>query len=226
MQVLFTTDLQWPWSQAHVKYTGNMGLNSNKGLNLSTVVRQGSEVYLENKWSWDNTNRVPQLLGAVGQQIKWECRVINESTHQRVTRISVTEVKTKQKQIKNCAVEKWDCWSNFTLVQPVFVVCLWAKNRVGLSFKFKISTLTTTSVPDTEPTPQPIFVSTRPSMCVTPYIFNIGPYVTENTGQQQILFNLSYSLKWVELTMQINISAIKPACSPFLGTYCAGGQHG
>nr|XP_010297308.1 PREDICTED: uncharacterized protein LOC104632952 [Balearica regulorum gibbericeps] len=132
----------WPWSQAHIKYTGSMGLNSNKGLNLSTVVMHGTEVYLENEWGWDSTNRLPQLLGKVGQEIKVGCRVINGSTHQRVTQISVTEVKTKKNQKKTCAVEKLDCWYNFTLVQPVFVVCLWAHNSVGLSFKFQISTTT------------------------------------------------------------------------------------
>ncbi|XP_067153359.1 uncharacterized protein [Apteryx mantelli] len=134
------TGTDWPWSQAHIKYTGSMGLNSNKGLNLSTVVMHGSEVYLENEWSWDSTNRLPQLLGKVGQDIKVGCRVINGSTHERVTQISVTEIKTKKSQKKNCAMEKLDCWCNFTLVQPVFVVCLWAQNSVGLSFKFKIST--------------------------------------------------------------------------------------
>ncbi|KAK4818000.1 hypothetical protein QYF61_004113 [Mycteria americana] len=119
-----------------------MGLNSNKRLNLSTVVMHGTEVYLENEWSWDSTNRLPQLLGKVGQEIKVGCRVINGSTYQRVTQISVTEVKTKKNQKKNCAVEKLDCWCNFTLVQPVFVVCLWAHDSVGLSFKFKITTMT------------------------------------------------------------------------------------
>ncbi|XP_066405256.1 uncharacterized protein [Molothrus aeneus] len=134
------TGTDWPWSQAYIKHTGIMGLNSNKGLNLSTVVMHGAEVYLENEWGWDSTNRLPQLLGKVGQQIKVGCRVINGSTHQRVTQISVTEIKTKKNQNKICAVENLDCWYNFTLVQPVFVVCLWAHNSVGLSFKFKIST--------------------------------------------------------------------------------------
>ncbi|NP_001159385.1 uncharacterized protein LOC422926 [Gallus gallus] len=134
-------DTDWPWSQAHVKYTGSMGLNSNRGLNLSTVVMHGTEVYLENEWSWDSTSRLPQLLGKVGQEIKVGCRVINGSTHQQVTQISITEIKTKKSQKKNCALEKLDCWCNFTLVQPVFVVCLWAQNSVGLSFKFKIVTM-------------------------------------------------------------------------------------
>ena len=35
---------------------------------------------------------------------------------------------------------------------------------------------------------------------LNPYIFNIGPYVIKSTGQQQILFNPTYSLKRVELS--------------------------
>lgn len=133
-------ETDWPWSQAHIKYTGSMGLKSNKGLNLLTVVMHGTEMYLENEWNWDSTNRLPQLLGKVGQEIKVGCRVINGSTHQRVTQISVTEVETKKNQRQTCGIEKLDCWCNFTLVQPVFVVCLWAQNSMGLSFKFKINT--------------------------------------------------------------------------------------
>ena len=64
--------------------------------------------------------------------------------------------------------------------------------------------------------------SIRTPTSLNPYIFNISPYVIKNTSQQQILFNLTYSLKRVELSMQINVSAIKPTCLPFLGTSYAG----
>jgi len=47
---------------------------------------------------------------------------------------------------------------------------------------------------------------------LNPHFFNIGPYVIKNTGQKQILFNPTYSLKRVELSMQINVSTIKPIC--------------
>jgi len=72
--------------------------------------------------------------------------------------------------------------------------------------------------------PQPNFEneSIQTPTSLNPYVFNIGPYVIKNTGQQQILFNPTYSLKRVELSMQINVSAIKPICSPFLGTSYAG----
>ncbi|XP_068023774.1 uncharacterized protein [Melanerpes formicivorus] len=134
------TDSNWPWSHAYIKSTGSMGLNSNKDLNLATVVMHGKEVYLEKEWKWDSTNRLPQLLGQLGQEIKVGCRVINGSSHQQATQISVTEAGSQKNQKTNCAIERADCWCNFTLVQPVLVVCLWAQNSVGLSFKFKIGT--------------------------------------------------------------------------------------
>uniref|UniRef100_A0A8C3RGZ0 Uncharacterized protein n=1 Tax=Cyanoderma ruficeps TaxID=181631 RepID=A0A8C3RGZ0_9PASS len=178
----------WPWSQAYIKHTGIMGLNSNKGLNLSTVVMHGAEVYLENEWGWDSTNRLPQLLGKVGQQIKVGCRVINGSTHQQVTQISATEVKTKKNQKKICAVEKLDCWYNFTLVQPVFVVCLWANNSVGLSFKFKISTTA------------PSFAAIKISKCHF-LAWHAAPYAEIGN---QVKLEIKYSQESVADPMQIN----------------------
>ncbi|XP_067170013.1 uncharacterized protein [Apteryx mantelli] len=217
--------LEWPWSQAHVKHTGSMGLRSNKDLNLVTVVMRGAEVCLENEWSWDSINRLPQLLGKTGQEIKIGCRVVNGSTHKKVNQISVTEVKSNKRGKKNCDTERLDCWYNFTLVQPVFVVCLWAHHSVGLSFKFKIGImeLNTTSAPTVTVSPS-INTSTiiKDKKILSPLISKIGPYVIKNTGQQQVLFNPSWSLKRIELLMQINISTIKPACSPFLRTSYTG----
>ncbi|XP_075625630.1 LOW QUALITY PROTEIN: uncharacterized protein LOC142604244 [Balearica regulorum gibbericeps] len=60
-------------------------------------------------------------------------------------------------------------------------------------------------------------VPTGPSG-LTPLTFSIGPYVIKNVGQQQILLNPFYSLKRVELSIQINIAELKPSCSPFLNT--------
>ncbi|XP_067164812.1 uncharacterized protein [Apteryx mantelli] len=57
---------------------------------------------------------------------------------------------------------------------------------------------------------------------MSPIIVKAGPYVVRNTGQQRVLFNPSWSLKRVELLMQINISTVKLACSPFLSTSYAG----
>ncbi|XP_071413119.1 uncharacterized protein [Pithys albifrons albifrons] len=178
----------WPWSQAHIKYTGSMRLNSNKDFNLSTVVMHGTEVYLENEWSWDSTNRLPQLLGVVGQQIKVGCRLINGSTHQPVSHISVTEVKTNKNQKKICAVEKLDCWYNFTLAQPVLVVCLWADHSMGLSFKFKISTTTSS------------FAAVKISKCHF-LAWHAAPYVEIGN---QVKLEIKYSQESVTDPMQIS----------------------
>ena len=211
--------LEWPWSQARVKYTGSMGIHSSKGdLKLSTVVMHGTETYLENEWSWDKDeadDKVPRLRGTAGKEIKIGCRMINGSTHEKASQISVYNITSKPiaKDTKLCAFEKLDCWYNFTLVRPVFVVCLWAHHRVGLSFKFKIDIIkpSTTSA-----------LTVKDETILSPQVSEVGPYVIKNTGQQQVLFNPSWSLKRVELLMQINMSAIKPTCSPFLGTSYAG----
>lgn len=49
-----------------------------------------------------------------------------------------------------------------------------------------------------------------------PKIYEIGPYVIRNTGQQQLLFSPEWSLERVELLMQTDIPEVQPACSSFL----------
>lgn len=61
---------------------------------------------------------------------------------------------------------------------------------------------------------------------VLPQIFNIGPYAIKYTGQQRVLFRPSLSLKRVEISVQINISVIKPASSPLLSTSYTGWPAG
>ncbi|KAK4806952.1 hypothetical protein QYF61_027319 [Mycteria americana] len=186
--------LEWPWSQARVKYTGSMGIHSSKGdLKLSTVVMHGTETYLENKWSWDK-----------------------DEADDKASRISVYNITSNPiaKDTKLYAFERLDCWHNFTLVQPVFVVCLWAHHSVGLSFTFKIDI--------TEPSTATPALTVKDEKILSPQISEVGLYVIKNTGQQHVLFNPSWSLKRVELLMQIDMSAIKPTCSPFLGTSYAG----
>ncbi|XP_074424308.1 uncharacterized protein LOC141735521 [Larus michahellis] len=211
--------LERPWSQACVKYTGSMGIHSGKGdLNLSTVVMHGNKVYLEKERSWDTdgTNGVLRLQGTAGKKIQIGCRMINGSTHEKASQISVYSTVSNPiiNGTKQCASEKLDCWYNFTLVQPVFVVWLWARHSVGLSFKFKIDI--------TEPHTTTSTLIVNDEKTLSPQISEIGPYVIKYTGQQRVLFNPSWSLKRVELVMQINISTIKPACSSFPSTSYAG----
>jgi len=108
------------------------------------------------------------------------------------------------------------------------IYCIWSKSLPkgeDVLFDFVIDMMT--SLPTkkyAKPTSQKIFEneSIRTPTSLIPYIFNIGPYVIKNTGQPQILFNPTYSLKRVELSMQINVSVIKSICLPFLGTSYAG----
>ena len=48
-----------------------------------------------------------------------------------------------------------------------------------------------------KPLPLQIFENepTQPPIGLTPSIFNTGPYIIKNVGQQQIVFNPSWSLK-------------------------------
>lgn len=133
---------------------------------------------MENEWSWDKDEadgKVSQLQGMTGNKIKIECRVINGSSHEKASRISVYITSDPiAKNTKLCASERLHCWYNFTLVQPGFVVCLWAHHSMGLSFKFKIditepSTITSGSIVNDKKT-------------LSSQISEIGPYVIKNSG--------------------------------------------
>jgi len=106
---------------------------------------------------------------------------------------------------------KHECWYTFTILYPTLIMCLWTDlNSVTSSgFQHKIDI-------------KKSFSTTQPPMELSPYIYNTGPYIIKNIGQLQVFFNPSQPLKQVELlipislSMQVNISAIKPTCSPFL----------
>lgn len=51
---------------------------------------------------------------------------------------------------------------------------------------------------------------------VIPLITKIGPYAIKKTRIQRLLTNPEWSLKRVEMAMQVNASAIRPECAPFL----------
>lgn len=88
----------------------------------------------------------------------------------------------------------------------------WARNSIGLSFKFKINATAkpVTSHPSTQAQTQNMPFKHEPR------VYEIGPCVIRNTGQQQPVFDPECSLKRVEQSMQISISTVYPACSPFL----------
>ncbi|KAK4823936.1 LOW QUALITY PROTEIN: hypothetical protein QYF61_008322 [Mycteria americana] len=202
------------------RYSASIGTQQNRrNLNLSVLVMHGNEVYSRDEWSWNASLRMARLQAIPGQTIQISCRVTNGSTYHRLTEIKA--VYTDSSRPENYKAECYkmtepnsDCWYNLTFIKPII-------EGTELLFEFMIDTATSVPVAkDKEPVPPPMSenVPTRPPIGLTPFIFNTGPYIIKNTGQQQVLFNPSYSLKWVELAMQTNISAIKPTCSPFLRT--------
>ncbi|KAK4821384.1 hypothetical protein QYF61_018922 [Mycteria americana] len=130
--------LEWPWSQARVMYTRSMGLTSNKDLALLTV-------------------------GVTGQEIKVGCRMasgrISGSTYEKASQIGLYNITSNPiaKDMKLCASERLNCWYNFTLVQPVFVVCFWDHHITEPS--------TTTSAP-----------IVKDKKILSPQISEIGPH--------------------------------------------------
>ncbi|KAK4811141.1 hypothetical protein QYF61_019772 [Mycteria americana] len=88
---------------------------------------------------------------------------------------------------------------------------------VNVTCETTMPVLATLSPTTTSPTSIPLRMKK-----LTPQISEIGPYAIKNVGQQQVLFNPLWSLKRVELSMQVNVSAIKPTCAPFLGASSVG----
>ncbi|XP_056371321.1 uncharacterized protein LOC130266010 [Oenanthe melanoleuca] len=195
------SNVEWPWSQAFVKSTGYMGKVQN--LNLSTVVMHGNQVYEKQEWQKQG---LWSLQGTVGETIRIGCRMINGTTHEKPAQISVSSPpENGHNEICKQRSEP-DCWYNFTLDRTVEVVCLWSHRGLGLSFKFRINAITEPVQIQTQSTPLELKLM----------IYEVGPYIVRNTGQQQLLFNPEWSLKHVELLIQTNISEIQPACSSFL----------
>ncbi|XP_053789324.1 uncharacterized protein LOC128782859 [Vidua chalybeata] len=198
---------EWLWSQAFTQYTGSMGSQPDlEGLNLTTLVMHYNQIYTKQEWKrqegWS-------LQGTIGEEIKIGCRMINGTTYNKVIQISVDN----HKHLKVCNhPSELDCWYNFTLRQTVDVVCLWAHNTIGLSFKFTINAM---AKPFTNHSSIQVHTKNIP-FNLEPKVYEISPYVIRNTGQQKLLFNPEWSLKRVELLMETNISAVQPACSPFL----------
>jgi len=81
-----------------------MGIHSRKGdLKLSTVVMYGTEVHLENKWSWDKDeagNKVPRLQGTARKEIKVGCQMVTRR-HLRFRHTTLHQ--TQQQRIQNFA---------------------------------------------------------------------------------------------------------------------------
>lgn len=122
---------EWSWSQAFAHFSGSMG--NVKDLKLSTVVMHENQIYTRQEWE---NQKTWQLKGIVGKKISIGCRMINGTTHSKVTSISVLTDQTNKHEKVCTHPSVQDCGHNFTLAQTIEVVCLWSKkgSPVGPTF--------------------------------------------------------------------------------------------
>lgn len=77
---------------------------------------------------------------------------------------------------------KCECWCSFALSHSLLITCFWVNSQVhpstGLEMKIEVES----------PVPS------RPPIKLIPHIFNAGPYLAKNIGQQQMLFSSLWSL--------------------------------
>ncbi|KAK4806434.1 LOW QUALITY PROTEIN: hypothetical protein QYF61_013927 [Mycteria americana] len=209
-----------PWDHALSRYTASTGTQQNRrNLSLSLC--------MEMKHTQEMNGVGMTLFGWLdfkpfqGRQY----RLAAEPTEIKIVYTDSSRPKNYKAECYKMTEPNSDCWYNLTFTKPITVYCLWGYRGTELLFEFGIDTATSVPVAkDKEPLPPQMSenVLTRPTIRLTPFTFNTGPYIIKNTGQQQVLFNPSYSLKRVELAMQTNLSAIKPTSSPFLSTSYAG----
>lgn len=208
----------WPWNHAQKNYT-IMIKNVDSKTKLAIVVVNNNKVYQGNQWSRDNENEVDQLEGKTGDEITVGCQIYHEDGLVPVledTMIAVRRLGSSYQFGESCK-GKLTCWFNFTLTEPAFVTCLGqGPEEQALFYRVRIDLVQPTTSPLTTPIEAMTIVPGK--MRSRPGIFTIGPYVIRKTGQQIVLFNPQWSLKKVELQIQVNISNIRPDCSPFLRT--------
>ncbi|XP_042656327.1 uncharacterized protein LOC122154120 [Tyto alba] len=225
---------EWPWSEALT--TEDRSITGK----LAVIVLWRTDAGYQGPWrkdagypymlpKWEKLKEEWILERIIGDEIKIGCQMINGTTHEKVTGILI-ESTSKGGQREGCVRPgKLDCWYDFMLTQTVVVSCFWVNNanngqelkiEGGLVINFKIHAVPpTTRGPLTTQTTQPLTTqTTQPQTKPKPKIYEIGPYMIRNVGQQQLLFNPEWSLKRVELTIQTNISEIQPACLIFLTT--------
>ncbi|RMC09769.1 hypothetical protein DUI87_13556 [Hirundo rustica rustica] len=73
----------------------------------------------------------------------------------------------------------------------------------------------------TPPVPRKAVITKMPAIPeveeqITPVVTKIGPYAIKKTGVQKLIVNPKWSLKRVEMGVQVNASHVRPECAPFL----------
>ncbi|XP_063277376.1 uncharacterized protein LOC134563398 [Prinia subflava] len=159
------------------------------------VVYQGENVSL----MVDDKNKVfPPFVVSQGDDIAIRCELNNGTHAEPVHGYNIGP----HGRVLSCEFQNQNCWLNLTNIQFSHkIMC--GKNNTKCWGELDVDVVMPTS---------------QPPVVLTPKIFEIGPYIIKKTGQQQILFNPTWSLKQVKLLMQNNISEIQPACLPFLQT--------
>ncbi|XP_074667534.1 uncharacterized protein LOC141917847 [Strix aluco] len=210
----------WPWNHAQ-KSHAMMTKEVDPKTKLAIVVVHNNKVYQRNQWSRDNEDEIDRLEGKVGDEITVGCQIYHEDGLVPIledTMIGVRIIGSSYKFGESCK-GKLVCWFNFTLTETVFLTCLGqGSGGQALFYRVRIDPIqpTTTSPPIT-----PVRVMTMATGQVAgsrPHIFKIGPHVVRKTGQQVVLFNPQWSLKQVEVHLQVNLADVQPKCLPYVET--------
>ena len=160
-------------------------------------------------------NKCHLIPATPGDRISIECNVTNYLKGNTSAVIKRTN-QTRSKSRANCFSRPYgvvSCCFSDTTMEPV---SLWAdtgkSNGKGLSLKIM---LTPIPRPHTTPTATPTAYQSAPypvtpttDQTTYPLISKIGPYAIKYTGQQQVLFNPSWPLKRVELSMQVDRKSV------------------
>ncbi|XP_074667130.1 uncharacterized protein LOC141917660 [Strix aluco] len=107
-------------------------------------------------------------------------------------------------------------WLSFSLTETVEVSCIWKRPDENIIFRIKNGTRpikpTTTTVKPT--------ITTMVKPIAPPYpgyhIYETGPHIIRKTGQQIVLYNPKWSLKQIELHLQLDMSGVHQKCLPFI----------
>ncbi|RMC20864.1 hypothetical protein DUI87_01717 [Hirundo rustica rustica] len=103
-------------------------------------------------------------------------------------------------KIEGCAIKGYDIDFNITQVCTEY-----HKNQTKI----------------TPPVPRKAVITKMPAIPeveeqITPVVTKIGPYAIKKTGDQKLIVNPKWSLKRVEMGVQVNASHVRPECAPFL----------
>ena len=117
----------WPWNHAQKKHTGIMGKVDSK-TKLAMVFFSENEVYQRNQWDREDVHKVDRLWGKLGDRIKVGCQTYNEKDNTKISGDTLINVRKVDKAFTllntTMCFNSRECWHNFTLTEPIFIICL------------------------------------------------------------------------------------------------------